>query len=274
MTRLFDMGTFSVIINLMAKLKLSDGSMQLTPAGYYDGYDGIFDLQLMQGRIESLVAGSKGRLMEALRQVEKASILILGSATTKNINNATRLAHYLRGKAKVSGDTINVIDANDYSVQIHDAAVKALDAHGNWSGRSIRETSQDAFPYPQFKVEKADMRALPHESNSQDVVVSDYTVNYVDSLEDIKNTFKEVRRVLKNEGLYFMTIRYNPEQESTESTDDQGIKKLQGGVQINKFRLDSYLRLAEEAGLERIEMETPFSKESDDVLILFRSKSG
>lgn len=255
----------------MSKLNKSKGASQLTGLGYYDDYHSIFDLRLMQEKIDHLVAGSNQEIREILRGVDRAKFLVLGSATAKNIHNVTKIAHYLRGKAHVSSDTIYIIDANDRSVELYTSAVEDLDRHSDWSGQSLREASKDSFPYPQFKVEKADMRDLPHESDSQDVVISDYTLNYVDSLEDIRSTFSEVRRVLKSGGLFFMTIIHNLALDSTGIAHDPGIKELKGGVQINKFRLASYLKLAEESGLKRVEMEIPLTERSDDPLILFRN---
>lgn len=225
---------------------------------YYERYDSFFDLEMMGERIKSLALPET--FFGGLKN-KNAEFLVLGSATTKNINGITKIVHHVHGKENVGEDTVSIVDINEESVAIHQKAIDDLDVRSEWSGQIIREVSAEKFPYPQFKVKKGDIRDLPQEDKSIDIVISDYTINYLDSLEGIERCFTEVSRVLQDDGTLFITVRFIKEGAEPE-------RILQGGIPICKFGLQDYIDTAVKSGLELVKR----SEGGEDVLMVFKKR--
>ncbi len=207
---------------------------------YYERYNSMFDLEMMASRIQSIELPED--VASHIKEQEKNTFLVLGSATTKNINGVTKIAHHLHGKESTPSDSVVIVDINDTSIALHEKAIRELDEIDSWSKTSIRESSGDMFPYPQFKIEKGDIRSLSQEENSIDVAISDYTINYLDSEKDVLKFFSEVHRVLREKGIMYIALRYSKDSESLQRVN-------QGGAEICTLGLDEYKRLAHEAGL-------------------------
>ncbi len=207
---------------------------------YYERYNSVFDLEMMNSRIQNIQLPED--TASHIREQDRNTFLVLGSATTKNINGVTKIVHYLHGKESTPNDFVVIVDINDTSIALHERAIRELDEVDSWSKTSVRESGGDIFPYPQFKVEKDDIRSLSQEADSIDVAISDYTINYLDSEEDVMKFFSEVHRVLKEKGIMYIALRYLKDSEFLQKTN-------QGGAEICTLSLDEYKRLAQEAGL-------------------------
>jgi ubiquinone/menaquinone biosynthesis C-methylase UbiE len=225
---------------------------------YYDAYDSLFDLEMMMSRMQSIHLPEE--IDNNLKQQESNTFLVLGSATTKNINGVTKIVHSLHGKENTQKDLVTIVDINDASLSRHQKAVQELDEVSDWTKTSIREESRQLFPYPEFKVEKGDIRSLSQESDSIDVALSDYTVNYLDSEKDVRAFFNEVNRVLREKGIFYIAFRYSRNNQSEERIS-------QGGTEICTFSLDNYKQWAEEAGLRIV--ATDNREDAGDTLIVF-----
>ncbi|MBP6256711.1 methyltransferase domain-containing protein [Patescibacteria group bacterium] len=53
------------------------------------------------------------------------------------------------------------------------------------------------------------MRNLHYTDRSINIIVSDYTLNYLYSIEDIKKTFSEVNRLLTADGIFIVSLEYS-----------------------------------------------------------------
>ncbi|NTW14260.1 MAG: class I SAM-dependent methyltransferase [Candidatus Moranbacteria bacterium] len=234
----------------------------VTNDDYYENFDSFFDLQMMGERIEHV--GLPEDVAERLRSSERNDFLVLGSATVKNINEVTRIAHHIHGKKQVVNDVITIVDLNDTSIRMHKEAVEQLDRKSDWTGTTVRESSAEAFPYPRFNVERGDIRNLPYGDSTKDVVISDYTINFLDTPEDINGCFGEVARVLKEDGVLFIAFRYKKD-------DDAPIERAsQGGVIISKMRLEDYLASATRSGLTILKKETIYTEgAAGDIMVVF-----
>ena len=235
------------------------GGPHLT-AEYYEHYNSLFDLAMMESRIKAMHLPEE--VSQRLKEPAQEMFLVLGSATTKNINGVTSIVHHVHGKKAALNDTVIFVDVNDHSIQLHQKAIRELD-DASWSGVSDREKSIDHFPYPRFMVRKADIRSLPPDLDSVDVALSDYTINYLDSEKDIGDFFREVSRVLKENGVLYIALRYSQNGQAQERIN-------QGGAEICTFRLGLYRSLAEKAGLRMLTAEPENS--AGDILIVFQKE--
>jgi len=225
---------------------------------YYEEYNSLFDLEMMASRIQAIPLPEE--MSTNLKRNKSNAFLVLGSATTKNLNGVTKIAHYLHGKEATLKDSVSIVDINDISVALHGKEIQELDKVSDWSKTSMRENSAKTFPYPEFSVEKGDIRSLSQETDSIDVALSDYTINYLDSKEDVSAFFCEVNRVLKQKGILYIAFRYSKGSQTQERVN-------QGGAEISMLSLDDYKQLAEGAGLRIVATEA--GGDAGDTLIIF-----
>ncbi len=223
----------------------------LNAKNYYDDYEYRgWDLNLMYQRISTMDISEKN--LEQIRTKEKAKLLILGSATPNNLSIIAKIDSFLR-PGKVEQDTAIIIDQNKYPLDKHKKEILFLEGKDGWTNTP---KSTPEFPLPQYKLVQADMRKLPFGKNEIDIVISDYTFNYLDKAEDVNQVFKEISSVLSPNGILLISVlgneNYSYEENMDSSVTDLN-KKEQGKVQINCFPLHVYLDLAKKNGLEIID---------------------
>lgn len=239
---------------------------KLSPENYYKNYGG-WDLSLLYERMKGM--GIPENLLKYIREKESVRFLILGSATTNNLNQAAKIDQYLR-PGKVEQDEVVIIDRNKYPLDEHKKEAdwiegKAKDA---WSNTP---KSTPEFPYPKFEIVQADIRQLPFADKSFDLVISDYTLNYLDSLKDVDGTFHQISEVLSPDGLAVVSIRGNDKypysgESNPEIPNDEVQNKNQGGVDVHYLPIQAYIDLASKNGLIPINQNLMGS----DLCIIFK----
>lgn len=171
-----------------------------SPAKYYEGfeYGGGWDLSLMISALENLELPA--HVKESVARPSEATFLVMGSATTRNIGNIAVLDSKLR-PGKSHNDCVLMIDRNLYPMSQHQR-------EWNWLRPIVHGEGdqQDHLPYPNFIFAQADMRNLPLPDESCDVVISDYTLNFLDTREDVARTFGQTQRVLKPGGVMLLAV--------------------------------------------------------------------
>ena len=228
-------------------------SEKLNPQNYYENYEG-WNLGLLFARIKGMELPED--LQKSIREKDKVKFLILGSATADNLNQAALIAHYLRPLDKVEQDEIVIIDKNEYPVSKHKKEADWLEGTGAGSWNNLPKSTPE-FPYPKFHILRADMRQLPFAENAYDAVVSDYTLNYLDNLEEVEKTFQGISEMLPENGLIMLSVRGN-EKYPYSGTNTPGIRDddlqnvNQGGVEVCYFPLQTYIDLAQKHRLRLI----------------------
>lgn len=221
----------------------------LNAENYYDNYSG-WDLGLMYERLKSMELPEQVR--ESVRAKEKATLLVLGSATSDNLSRISQIDSYLR-PGKVEQDTAVIIDQNNYPLARHAKDILSIEGKDGWSNTP---KSTPEFPFPKFQLTQADIRRLPFAENKVDLIISDYTLNYLDNLEDINSTFKEISRTLSADGIALISFRGNHKYPYIEkfpaAPDNDHQQTIQGGVSVHYFPLHTYLNVAKQHGLKLV----------------------
>ncbi|MFA6376396.1 MAG: class I SAM-dependent methyltransferase [Candidatus Paceibacterota bacterium] len=220
---------------------------KLNPENYYDDYRGR-DLSLLYGRMKGMDLPRE--LLDSIREKEAARFLILGSAVTDNLNQVALIDQYLR-PGKVENDEVVVIDRNEYPVSRHKKESDWIEGADSWTN-TPKSTLE--FSYPKFHIAQADMRHLPFAENGFDAVISDYTFNYLDNIEDVEKTFLEISQALPDNGLLVISVMGNEKFPYSGEADSESFgaelqNKDQGGVEVYFFPLQAYINLARKHGL-------------------------
>jgi SAM-dependent methyltransferase len=214
----------------------------------YDGWNLSLMNELLQGQIDL-----KPELAADVRTLDRARFLMLGSATVRNIDNLAVMDRILR-PGQGAQDAAVIIDRANYPLEKHKKQLEWYETA--FFGKDTVEDMAQAnyLPYPQFSVAKADMRQLPFPDGSMDVVVSDYTLNFLQKPSDIRATLQQVSRVLGHNGMFLASVAGHPDWSHSDPVPDEHaydgrIKLLQGGYAVTTFPAATYTAIAAEAGL-------------------------
>ena len=222
---------------------------KLSPENYYKNYGG-WDLGLMYERMKNM--GVSEDALKSIREKEKARFLILGSATTNNLNQVSKIDQYFR-PGKVEQDEVVIIDRNTYPLEEHKKEVDWIEGKGEDSWSNTPKSTPE-FPYPKFEIVQADMRQLPFTDNSFDIVISDYTLNYLDNIEDVNKFFSQISKALSSDGLLIVSIRGNEKYPYAginipEVANNDVQNTNQGGVDVHYLPIQAYIASASRNGL-------------------------
>jgi SAM-dependent methyltransferase len=213
---------------------------------YYDYFTrGGWDLSLMAGALKTL--DMPGHILDSLRHVPTATFLVLGSAAVRNIDNVAILDNHLR-PGQGDKDHTMMIDYNHYPLTQHRKK-------WGWMEPLTRTEEQKRhLPYPTFNFVQADMRQLPFPDKSYDAVISDYTLNFLSTEQDVAQTFRETARVLKPDGLMLLAVAGHEDVDPTippqdlPNTEPQ-LKARFGNLVTVQFPLQVYEQSAAAHGL-------------------------
>lgn len=125
------------------------------------------------------------------------SILVLGSATEKNQVSFKKFYDFLRKGNGKKSDQILLLDINQYPLQ----SSREMGTDG-----SVLNQQQES---PKFGFIQGDMRNLGIKEKSQELIVSDCTLNYLSDEQDVEQTFREMSRVIKPGGEILLRFRNN-----------------------------------------------------------------
>jgi hypothetical protein len=228
---------------------------ELNSRNYYDGYEQRgFSLTLDDMWMAMVwLMNIPEKALRHTREKEKARFLVLGSATPSNLTYISKIDGYVR-PGKISNDTITIIDQNFYPLTKHAQLVRVIEGNDGWSNTPVLLDGQS---YPRFELIQGDIKKLPFNSNTFDVVVSDFTLNYLTSISDLEKTFEDVTRVLCQKGLCILAVRGNqkyPYQKHRKldfSPSEAEVISL-GRVNIHVFPLETYMAIAKDKGLKVI----------------------
>src|SRR5260221_12197174 len=176
-----------------------------------------------------------------LRQKAHARLLVLGSATPSNATYVSNINGFLRPE-KEQDDTVTIIDQNLYPLTKHAEYINTIDdqTHALVSHESA---------YPRFELIQGDMRQLPFTRSSFDVVISDYTFNFLSTREEVEQTFQSISHVLNEGGLCILAVRGKGH--SDMSLSDAVVLDF-GRFKISAFPLETYTKIARENNLQLI----------------------
>ncbi|OGF27445.1 hypothetical protein A2331_00585 [Candidatus Falkowbacteria bacterium RIFOXYB2_FULL_34_18] len=219
---------------------------------YYENYGFLdSDLNAMHDHLKSM--GLPDDILEMVNEKESANILILGSATTQNLNGVSKIDKYFRPD-KVEQDKVIIIDKNFYPLSKHKKDIDWIEGKDGWTNQP-KSTPQ--FPYPKFELAQADMSQLPFADHKIDIVISDYTLNFLDDLNQVDKTFQEISSSLSENGIALISFRgnekYPPGQDNQiNNENDKQEHTLRGGVTVHYFPLTTYFNIAKKYNLEAI----------------------
>jgi SAM-dependent methyltransferase len=216
---------------------------ELTAENYYRDFE--FDLW----NFGVLAAGLPrldipASLAEPLRQKDRATLLVLGSAAGRNVDHMAIIDKFLRpGKGR--SDTVYIVDRNEHALAINQRRIDEIE---DFYAKNPAD-EPDPLPYPHFTTRQADITALPQDIHGVDVAVSHFTFNFLPSLDQIDTAFGQIHRVLSPGGIALMALDGHP----SYLPGEYGVKPCQGrmlrDVIITKFPLQAYVQSAEQQGL-------------------------
>lgn len=223
-------------------------SEKLTQENYYESYQYQgWNLSLLYERMRNIQIPED--ILRSIQEKEKIRLLVLGSATTENLHQIAKIDQYLH-PGKVEDDDAVIIDLNKYPLDQHKKYVDWIEGKDSWTNTP---KSTPEFPYPKFDLVQTDMRQLPFAEGSFDILISDYTLNYIDNPTDLGKVFTQIAQVLSLDGLAIVAVR-GTQHGNQKTGDNKALSEAehttQGGVEVHYFPLQTYLRIAAEHGLE------------------------
>lgn len=123
----------------------------------------------------------------------------------------------------------------------------------------IKKFKQDA-EIPVFMT-KMDMTEMGIQSKSFDILISDFTVNFISSIEGVDSFFKEIERSIKDDGVALVSLScnrnyadqdkygYNQERITSKQANTFSVYKGLGVKQV-MFTLPKYIEIAKNHGLD------------------------
>lgn len=218
----------------------------LTSTEYYECFErGGWDLSLMYSAMTHLNIPQEVR--DSVESVTSATLLVLGSATPRNIHNVAKIDNLLR-PGQSQNDGVLMVDYNNYPMKKHLQ-------EWQWLERVVHTEQQEALlPYPDYAFIQANMMQLPIGNATMDTVLSDYTVNFLDDYGDVQKTFAEIARVLKPGGILLLSVAGHENVDPTIPLDvlaDTSAQKKSryGGSYTSQFPQQMYTHAAASSGL-------------------------
>ena len=180
-------------------------------------------------------------LAKRIARKESITLGLLGSATYRNPENLVRFLKKLRPD-NYTNDKIVIEEISDIAVDIHkknfkpDAEIPVL-------------------------MTKMDMTEMGVQSKSFDILISDFTINFISSIEDINRFFKEIERSIKDEGVALVSVscnknfmdknKYGYNQENISPKQVKTFSVYKGlGLKQWMFTLPQYIEIAKNNGLD------------------------
>ena len=220
-------------------------SIGIDQARYYESYTraGTY-LNLMNELLRQVEI--KPCIVEHLRSKGRVRLLMLGSATVENVYQLARIDQFLRpGQERVEKDEVVIIDLNLYPLHLHQELTRELDKGlSDWSEEPY---STPEFPLPSYTLAQADMRELPFTAGSMDVVVSDFTFNFLSDCMSIEQAFSSVANTMPTNGIMLMTVRCHM---AGTLTGEPVVENLSGNTLVHCFSAKTYIEAARKFGLE------------------------
>lgn len=218
----------------------------LTSSDYYRRFEsGGWDLDLMYSVMGHMDIPRDVR--DHLESIPAATLLVLGSATPRNIHNVAKIDRLMR-PGQSGNDGVLMVDFNNYPMTKHAQ-------EWEWLHGVVHTDEQETYlPYPDYAFAQADMRQLPIGDAVIDIVISDYTLNFLDDYEDVQKTFGEVSRVLKPGGVLLLSVAGHENVSPTIPIDalaDLSPQKRSrvGGSYTSQFPQQMYTQAAANSGL-------------------------
>lgn len=213
------------------------------------------DLDEMHGVLKHMELPEE--LLGNLRARKAASFLVLGSATPRNADAMALIDRVLR-PGQGDADTVTFIDRNAFPMQQHQKHHKFLaDWKQSYKPSTRPNSNIPELLYPYFNVSQADIRSLPFVSQSKDCVVSDYTLNFLDTQVDVGKTLGEASRVLTRGGVMLLAVTGN-----SAAGEMPEVYTYESRLKVQQFHPDTYVALAAANGLH----EVAAVRQGDDLL--------
>jgi ubiquinone/menaquinone biosynthesis C-methylase UbiE len=163
--------------------------------------------------------------LKKLSQENNPFLLVLGSATTRNIE---AISHELKKEGIKSGK-VCIIDISQIPLKKH--------------LETLKEDEFTSRAGTVFFLAQMDANKMGIRENQIDIIISDFTVNFNQTPENIKNMFNEMARVLKKEGAAFVSMNISSAETEKEPLLVERLKTKQF-----VFPLTFYKEEAEKAG--------------------------
>jgi len=213
---------------------------RITPSEQYYKYFSNQDKQKFEvAKSLSVYLESEPGLKDELAQKDSITLLLLGSATPRNPQNLVRFLEDLRPR-RYTADKIIIEEISD----------TAIDFHRN---------DQKESDIPVY-LTKMDMREMAIQPKAVDLLIADFTLNFVSSLEDVNNFFREIRESLKEDGIALVSVscnryfldqeKYGRYQENIPFSQRRSFSVYKGlGTKQWMFTLPQYIEIAQNNGL-------------------------
>jgi hypothetical protein len=180
-------------------------------------------------------------LADQIAEKESVTLGLLGSATHRNPQNLVEFLKKLRPNNHAR-DKIVIEEISDTAIDIH------------------QKKFEPDTEIPVFMT-KMDMTEMGIKPKSFDVLISDFTVNFLSSIEDVGHFFKEIEKSIKDDGVALVTLSCNRNYADKDKYGyDQGrlhsnclkLFSVYKGSEVKQlmFTLPQYIKIAENNGLD------------------------
>ncbi len=228
----------------------------LSIEGYYKDFEHKgWHLGLMREALEKTEI--PGDILKSIQGKGGIKFLVVGSATERNLDEIALLDKLIRpGKGRQ--DDVIILDYNNYPLQRGQDRAEFIEKWEENHKRNFPEDKSDSLLYPNFEFTQGDIRQLPLKQESTDIVITDYTLNFLADVEDIEKSFEEIGRILIPGGVVFISVKGNDKYQfsddfiSEKEAQDVQSRELSGGVLINQFPLHTYVAIAKKHGLKLV----------------------
>ncbi len=221
-----------------------------SPRDYYQIQEQVNPLRQYEGlfaRAKNMITPA---MVRAFSNRESVSMLALGSATGKNLNAFKGLYSHLRQRGKKASDKILLLDINQQPLE----AAKA------------ENQGEDSEKVGFARGDIRDMGKAGVQSESQDLIVSDYTLNFMPDQAGVEQAISEISRVSKVKGAVLLRFgnELAPSPQSPKSSFESPTKKgTQAGFGVLLIESRLILALAKKYNLNLESFDTEVTTDKD-----------
>ncbi len=175
---------------------------------------------------------------------QKIKFLLMGSSTEHNLEQMAILEKEIRPK-QAKNDTVLIMDLNQYPLLRHQDWLQNFQQNHNGSNADVLE-------YPKFHLLRGDMIQSPIPNNTIDVVISHYTLNFIEDIKLVSKAISEFARVLKKDGLLLLALQSWTPWTKPYLVKDTPNRDYVTGSYIYQFTPMTYLKLLTEHGFNLV----------------------
>lgn len=221
-----------------------------SPGDYYKIQDTVNPYRQYEGLFTRAREMTPSNMLQAFVARDSINMLALGSATEKNLAAFKGFYSHLRQGNKRQSDKILLLDINQVPLDIAKGANQGVDS--------------EKVDFVQGDIR--DMKSAHVEDATQDLVVSDYTLNFMPDERGVEQAIQEISRVSKIKGAVLLRFGNNlvRSPQSTKTSFESPAKKgNQAGFEVLFLPSKLVLALTKKYSLNLESIDTEVTTEAD-----------